>query len=338
MKASLSSLTSTLMSALMFMFIVCSYHTSAKEFVFALVPKDAKNPYYLRSKQGCMHAAKKLAVTCLYRGPIRSDVRLQDMIIRELIKQKVDAIAVAVTQSEFLAQHSFQLAQKSGIPIITFDADFNQFSTAKYSHLRLAYVGSNNFALGKALGQKLMARHPQGGNIIIQTGRPDSDNLNQRILGLRSALAGKDFSLMSGEILDNDNGWHEVRAPFPSYGRFSRALKQMEKVFNTDNIDAFVAVGGWAQLNDDAYRQMISPLKNKLINNEISVVMADTVDSQLVLLADNLSHVNIGQSPYEMGRMAIHTLHNIVTNKPFQKNTYTPLTYCTQQNYSICTK
>ena len=321
-----------------FILIISAYQAKTKEFVFALVPKDAKNPYYLQSKQGCMDAAKKLGITCLYRGPITSDVRLQDMIIRELIEQKVDAIAVAVTQSEFLAQHSFQLANKAGIPIITFDADFNDISKAKNPQLRLAYVGSNNFDLGRALGQQLMARHPQGGNIVIQTGRPDSHNLNLRIQGLRSALAGKDFALASAEILDHDNGWHEVRAPFPSYGRIPRALKQMEKVLKTDNIAAFIAVGGWAQLDDSAYRHMIFPLQSKLINNKISVVMADTVDSQLVLLADNLSHVNIGQSPYDMGNMAMHTLHNILTHKPFQETTYTPLTYCTQKNYSTCTK
>lgn len=66
--------------------------------------------------------------------------------------------------------------------------------------------------------------------------------------------------------------------------------------------------------------------------------MADTVDSQLALLNDKLSHVNIGQSPYDMGKMAILTLHNIVTNKPFQETTYTPLTYCTPENHSTCTK
>jgi len=333
-----SELVSALFSTLTFILITCSFKAKTKEFVFALVPKDAKNSYYLQSKQGCMHAAKKLEVTCLYRGPVRSDVRLQDMIITELIELKVDAIAVAVTQSEFLAQHSFQLAKKAGIPIITFDADFNELSKAKDPQLRLAYVGSNNFALGKALGQQLLLHHPQGGNIVIQTGRPDSHNLTLRILGLRTALAGKDFSLSPGEILDHNNGWNEVRAPYPSYGRIPRALKQMEKVLKTDNIAAFVAVGGWAQLDDSAYRQMIFPLKNKLINNKTSVVMADTVNSQLALLADNLSHVNIGQSPYEMGNMAMHILHNIVSNKPFQETTYTPLTYCTQKNYSTCTK
>ena len=38
---------------LAFMFIVYSYQAMAKELVFALVPKDAKNSYYLQSKQGC---------------------------------------------------------------------------------------------------------------------------------------------------------------------------------------------------------------------------------------------------------------------------------------------
>jgi ribose transport system substrate-binding protein len=326
------------LTALMFLFFVYSHQTMAKKFVFALVPKDAKNSYYLQSKQGCMDAAKKLGVICLYRGPIRADVRLQDIIINELIEEKVDAIAVAVTQSEFLAQHSFKLAKKSGIPIITFDADFNKLSKAKHPNLRLAYVGSNNLELGKALGQELLKRHPQGGNIVIQTGRPDSDNLNQRILGLRSVLAGKDYPLVLDEILDYNNGWNEVRTPLPSYGRIPRAIKQMEQVLNKGNIDAIVAVGGWAQLDDSAYRKMISPLKNKLSNNKVSVIMTDTVASQLVLLKDNLSHVNIGQSPYEMGRMTIHTLHNIVTNKPFQETIYTALTYCTPQNQTSCTK
>jgi hypothetical protein len=65
------------------------------------------------------------------------------------------------------------------------------------------------------------------------------------MLGLRSVLAGKYYSLVPDEILDHDNGWNEVRTPFPSYGRIPRAIKQMEQVLNKGNIDAFIAVGGW---------------------------------------------------------------------------------------------
>jgi len=42
-----------LVSALALILIICSYQAKTKEFIFALVPKDAKNPYYLQSKQGC---------------------------------------------------------------------------------------------------------------------------------------------------------------------------------------------------------------------------------------------------------------------------------------------
>jgi len=83
---------------------------------------------------------------------------------------------------------------------------------------------------------------------------------------------------------------------------------------------------------------MISPLKKKLINNEISVIIADTVNSQLTRLNDILSHVNTGQFPFDMGYMAILTLYNIASHKAFQETTYTPLTYCTPENHSTCTK
>ena len=312
---------------------------SSNSLKFAIVPKYY-SVFFDESGKGCKAAAAQLeAVECIYRGPEKGDVRVQDAIIEQLIDEGVDGIAIAVTQSNFLAKSSIQKAIKAGIPIITYDSDFDAVTLQKYSNIRLAYIGTDNFELGKAFGEQLKKLRPEGGTLLIQTGRPDSPNLNLRIMGLRSALSGKNYSMPPGKILKNEQGWTEVREPIQNYDQIGRSVKQLESflIAGENHADSFVAVGGWAQNDDKNYRQMIEPYKGTLKNNEIVIIISDTSDIQLKMLRDRLAHVNVGQNPYEMGVQSLITLHNIIQNQKYEKKIYTPLTYCTVNNYDTCT-
>lgn len=332
----------TLKCLFIFLCLIFSTITIAAKnnFTFAIVPKY-QSTFFDQSGEGCKAAAAQLEkVKCIYRGPIKGDVRKQDAIIRELIAEGVDGIAVAVTQSEFLAKSSMQKAKQAGIPIITYDSDFDRITLQNYKDIRLAYVGTNNFDLGLAFGEQLKRLRPEGGKLLIQTGRPDSPNLNLRIMGLRSALSGKTFNTPPGDMLQNDNGWTEIRAPIPNYDQITRSVKQLASFLKDKKKqgDSFVAVGGWAQDNEVSYREMIIPHKSKLINHEMIVIISDTSVNQLTMLRDKLAHVNIGQKPYDMGVESILTLHKIVTKQQYAPITYTSLTYCTTNNYATCDK
>ncbi|WP_041420008.1 substrate-binding domain-containing protein [Shewanella violacea] len=313
----------------------------AENLRFALVPKEINNPFFIATGKGCRVAAAKLAnVECIFRGSSNIDVRVQDQIISELIDEGVDGIAVSITQSDFLASHSLQKAIKQGIPIITFDADFDHKTLKKYQHLRLAYIGSDDFELGKALGEQLKRHRPNGGSLIIQSGRPDSPNLNLRVMGVRSALSGKPYLAPPGERLNGENGWSEFSAPLYNFGQFSRALEDLKTVLNLyqDNkVDSFVAVGGWPQFVD-GYRQTVEPYKVNLEQKDIILIIGDSAKIQLEYLRENLAHGNIGQNPFEMGKQAIFTLYKIANKQKYEKNITTPLTYCTPDNYASCVK
>lgn len=329
------------LSALLFVFTLLPlFSIHGKELRFAVVPKY-HSIFFEQSKIGCKDAAAKLeGVTCLFQGPDTASVRIQDQIISQLIDDGVDGIAVAVTQSKYLAEHSIQKAHKAGIPIITYDSDFDAQTVAKHGKLRLTYIGTDNFEFGKALGQELRRQRPDGGTLIIQTGRPDSPNLNLRIMGIRSALSGKQFESPPGKMLLDDNGWTEVREPFNNFDQLSRAVKQMKSVVQGSrlNADSFIAVGGWPQNDETLYRKMITPFKQKLERKEVVVVIADAVDQQLTMLGERLAHANVGQNPYEMGRQAILTLHKIVTDQEYNELIHTPINLCSQDNYQTCTK
>ncbi len=324
---------------LVFMIFIV-FPVSAKDLKFAVVPKY-HGVFFNQSGDGCKDAAAQIeGVECVYRGPDKGDVRMQDKIIEQLINEGIDGIAVAVTESDFLARSSMQKAIKAGIPVITYDSDFDTPTLGKYKNLRLAYIGTDNFELGRAFAEQLKKLRPEGGTLIIQTGRPDSPNLNLRIMGLRSALSGKTYQTPPGKMLKNDNGWTEVRRPIPNYDKINRAVKQLESVLKVqpNRADSFIAVGGWPQNDEYRYREMIAPFKVKLDRKEVVIVISDASDGQLAMLRDHLAHGNVGQKPYEMGKQAILTLHKIVNKQKYKKVIYTPLTYCTPNNYDTCTK
>ncbi|ABO24911.1 sugar ABC transporter substrate-binding protein [Shewanella loihica] len=330
----------TLISLTLLATTTLSADVSAKTLRFAVVPKFY-GAFFDQSKLGCEAAARQLKdVECIYLGPEISSVRLQDKVIEQLIDQGIDGIAVAITQSKFLAENSLTKAKAAGIPVITYDSDFDAPTLAEHQDLRRAYIGTDNFAFGLALGEQLKKLRPNGGTLIIQTGRPDSPNLNLRIMGIRSALSGKTYESPPGKRLQNDNGWTEIREPFSNFDQLSQAVKQMESVMKGKPIkaDSFIAVGGWPQNDEALYRKMIAPYKIKLNNKEIVVIISDAAPPQLAMLQDHLAHTNIGQSPYEMGRQAIFTLHKIVSDQAFEQIVFTPIKLCTPENAETCTK
>lgn len=332
------------MARLLMLFIVLSLFPIAfgygKELKFAVVPKFY-SVFFDQSKNGCIDAAAQIeGVECIYRGPDISSVRLQDQVINQLIDEGVDGIAVAVTQSKYLVEHSLKRAKEAGIPIVTYDSDFDASINDDPKNFRLAYIGTDNFELGKSLGEELKKLRPNGGTLIMQSGRPDSPNLNLRLMGVRSALSGKKYDAPPGKLLNNDLSWTEVREPLFNFDQLSQAVKQMESVMKGKPVkaDSFIAVGGWAQNNDALYREMIAPYRGKINDKEVIIVITDTSPEQLMMLKDNLAHINVGQNPYEMGRQAILTLHSIVTKQKYEEIIYTPVTFCTPKNFDTCDK
>jgi len=314
------------------------FSAKSENYKFAVVPKY-QSVFFDKVGKGCLFAASQLDnVECIYRGPETGDVRKQDKIISELIDQGIDGIAIAVSNSEFLARSSISKAIAAGIPVITFDSDFNTATQSHYPQLSLAYIGTDNLALGYALGNALKSLRPEGGKLLIQTGRPDSANLNLRIMGLRSALSGINYTIPPGELLDNKMGWSEIRTPIPSFDKIVRAIKQLESIIlaKPSKIDAFVSVGGWAENNPNTYRRIVKPVANEIKNNKLILLFANSSSGQLSLLSDRLASGNIGQNPYQMGSLSILTLNKIVTKQPYDKIIYTQLTHCTYENVKTC--
>jgi ribose transport system substrate-binding protein len=154
---------------------------AAEKLKFAVVPKAMNNPFFDIARDGCMKRAKELGtVECVYRGPIEHEPATQVQIIQDLITQRVDGLAISVSDVG-AAAGVIKAARDAGIHVITFDADAP-------GSAREVYIGTNNKDLGRALGEMLVEAQPRVGTYGMVSGGPAAANLNERLAGVREVV------------------------------------------------------------------------------------------------------------------------------------------------------
>ncbi|MGJ9383681.1 sugar ABC transporter substrate-binding protein [Salipaludibacillus sp. CF4.18] len=158
---------------------------------FAIVYPVA-HPFF----EGVTLSAKETAenvekgIDILIRAPAAASVEEQIQIMENLIQQKVDGIAVGPTDSSALTPYINQ-AIDAGINVICFDTDAPESK-------RISYIGTDNLAAGKHIGEVVARLLNEEGTIIVSTGLSTMQNLNSRIEGVKNTL--KDYPNI--EVLD----------------------------------------------------------------------------------------------------------------------------------------
>ena len=294
----------------------------AKTLRFAVVPKSVNNEYFKPVERGAQDAARALdGVECLFTGPLTADPRLQDDIISKLVDEGIDGIAVSVINSRFLQAHSIAKARKAGIPVVTFDSDFSQAVLLRDPHIRAAYIGTDNYALGHELG--MVARHlrPNGGVFCIISGHKTAPGLQRRMRGVLGALA----NAPGGAWVEYD------RCPLYSQDDPDKALEQLTYMMDMSrktnlSVDTLIVLGSWPQQDGQKYQDAMRDRQDVLADQ--GIIMVGTEDEQLDMLASGLAHANVGQSPYSMGKIAVETLFNLARGKSVPEIITTPIKRC----------
>jgi len=286
---------------------------TAQTYKFAIVPKAMNNPYFDLSRDGCMKRAKELGnVECIYKGPVEHEPASQVQIIQDLISQKVDGIAISVSDAA-AAVRVIKSARDAGIPVITFDADAP-------GSVRQAHIGTDNRAMGRALGEELKRIRPDGGKYAMVSGGPAAANLKERVEGVRDALKGTKWTEVSGS---------------PTYCNddLALAVQQMQdlKTANPD-LAAIVPVGGWPMFVPAAYKSFVDKNKAAMDQGKFTLVVADTLKVQLELLRDGYANALVGQRPYEMGEKAMDMLLTLKKGGKVDEIVYAGIDRVTKDN------
>ena len=198
---------------------------ATRAYKIALVPKmTSAVGFYGLVEQGCLDkTAAQDNMTCFYTGTYDASVEGSLEILNELIDDNlIDAISISVLDPEAYTP-VINRGIALGKPIVTFDSDAPQSN-------RLAYIGTDNYAMGRELAKLLKQIKPDGGTYGIVSGF--GLNLAEREQGVRDVLS--------------DTPWKEV-AGSPKNGREDSHIsleKMWELVDENPAIDAIVSVVG----------------------------------------------------------------------------------------------
>jgi ribose transport system substrate-binding protein len=305
--------------------------------VFALVPKNMNNPFFDQARDGCKKAEAESngAFECMYIGPgEHGGGDEQVAIVQDLVAKKVDGIAVAPSNAAAMAV-ALQAAKEAGIPVLTWDSDV----LPENKDLRVAYIGTHNYAIGENLAKIAMAIKPKGGSICIQSGGAAAANHNERMQGIRDTLAGVKSAASPGDPLTGQNGWTEIAGcPLYTDDDFPRSVQQFEDIMaKNPNLDAFIPTGGFPQFIPDANRAAVGKFKEQIASKALALVVADTLPVQIDQMKEGLSLGQVGQRPFEMGYKTMIAFNEMANGKPAPADpTYTGLDVCTPENVDTC--
>ncbi len=291
--------------------ISASSAANAKGKVFAIAGKNVSDINFINAWKGCEEEARKNSDSCIHIGePDRPHFRIQDSAISQVLERPVQGVAVSVSNSEYLAQHSLHEAFDKKIPVVTFDSDLDP----EHQNLRRGYIGPDNLEFGRALAREARRYHPRGGNICLMSGAKFDPNLNKRILGVRRELS-QDDSFTRDQKLGGQNGWNELDlCPWYNWDNYETSLQQMWEAIYRSEISVFVSVGAWPVADPELYLDVIGPARQMFLESKdktIVVGIGTPEASQMSLLKEQYVHAYVAIDFTEMGRIAYQQLKTL---------------------------
>ncbi len=264
------------------------YVEGAPKFAFVT---NVADPFWSHAQAGCKAAARDFQVNVDFEMNSAADVAGQNKIIENILSSG-DYKGLAISCLNPANQTDVINEAAAKMPLICHDSDAPDSN-------RLFYLGTNNVAAGKMLGELIKERMPEGGKIMIFVGKIDQLNAVQRRDGLLKELNSPPTE-GKFEVLDDiqtDNGDRSL------------AKKNAENTLvKFPDIDAMV--GLWAYNAP----QCLEALKDAGRLGEVKVFSFDEDPVALEAIKSGHCEGTVVQNPFQFGYQSIKYLKEIVVD------------------------
>jgi ribose transport system substrate-binding protein len=233
--------------------------------------------YWTIAHRGVDKAVGELkGVTVDFQMPQNGTAAEQKAIVDALLVKGVDGIAISPKDPK--TQTSLINDWASKTLLITQDSDAADSK-------RACYIGTDNVAAGRKVGEELKKALPNGGKIIAFVGDADAQNAHDRLDGIKDAIKGTKIDLVD---VRTDNADHQ------------KAKANVQDVL-VAKPDVVGLVGIWSY-NGPA---IVSAVKAANKVGQIKIVCFDEEDGTLAGVKDGSIAATVVQHPFEFGYQAI---------------------------------
>src|SRR5437660_978945 len=163
----------------------------------ALVMKSLANEFFSTMADGARkHQAANASSYDLIVNGIKNETDLSEQVnlVEQMIAQRVNAIVIAPADSKALVT-VLKRAKEAGILVINIDNKLDA-EALKQAGLSVPFVGPDNRAGARKVGEALASKLKAGDKVAIIEGIPTAFNGQQRRLGFEDAMkaAGMDIA------------------------------------------------------------------------------------------------------------------------------------------------
>ena len=207
----------------------------------------------------------------------------QKRIVDDLLAKGIDGMAISPVDPANQTGMLNDAAQKT--LVFTHDSDAPEST-------REAYVGTDNVAAGRQAGDLIKEALPQGGKIALFVGKLDARNAQERLQGIKEAIAGSKIEIVDVRTDDTD----QVRAK----ANVSEML--------VSHSDLGALVGLWSY-NGPAILNAARDA-NKL--GQVKIICFDEEDETLAGVKDGAIYATVVQQPFEFGYQSVHLMAKVL--------------------------
>lgn len=260
-----------------------SYAKDAKDITIAVIPKVAV-PFFDDCNKGASDAAKAAGVNYQWVVPQNTEGATQVKIVEDLISKKVDGIAISVNEPKSV-ERVIKRAIDSGIKVLTYDSD-----SAKSG--RSMYIGTSNEAAGETMGAAMGKALDGKGEVAIVTGQLGAANLNERIAGIKKALAKfPDVKIVATEGTEDD---------------LARAVSVDEALFRGH--PQLKGIFGVSQVGGPSIAKVMATKEFAAKKGTVKVFAFDDLPDTIKGVREGFINGIIVQRPVTMGKLSVEHL------------------------------
>ncbi|HWG46669.1 MAG TPA: sugar-binding protein [Gemmataceae bacterium] len=276
------------LTAGLFLAVSAGCHRGPAKTKVAFVTNNPES-FWSIAEAGTKKAAAEENVEVLFEKPAQNDAALQKEKIDTVMSQGIKAIAVSVIAPDDQGPYLDEIAAK--VPLLTQDNDAPNTK-------RKCYIGTDNYAAGKAVGKLVQEVMPDGGIVVLFVGDLKALNAQQRKQGVLDQLAGtKDAK---GDTYGKYTLYRTyLDAPEGPQRAKENAVDAIAKLGNKN--EPICMIGLWAY-NPPA---ILSAVKDKGKEGKIKIVGFDEDPATLQGIADGSIHGTVVQQPFLFGYEAV---------------------------------
>lgn len=262
----------------------------------------SNNPesFWTIAKAGADKAGDEFGVEVLFKMPTSGDASVQKEVIDTVVNQGVKAVAVSVIDPKNQSKYLDEIAGK--VKLLTVDNDAP-------ATRRVAYIGTDNYQAGRAVGKLVKEAMPEGGTVAIFVGQLEALNARQRRQGVIDELAGNDAPKDVNDFTPTPEGelamgkyklYKKTYLDQPEGARKARenAVDALAQIPATENL---CMVGLWAYNPPMCLSAVQDKVKDKDRLARIKIVGFDEDATTLNGIKEGSVYATVVQDPYGFG-------------------------------------